>query len=206
MKKILLLVVLALIGVAAWYYFETRPKPDVETPQQQPLAVSKHSAAFNQSVSTLLDHYYALSEALVNWDSTAVTSHAVSLKNSIDSIAFGELQKDTLIYETALTYKEPVLKNVNVIAGTATLNEKRLEFNKLTQNMYDLLRTINYDAETVYVQQCPMAFNDTETGTWLSDKEEIRNPYLGKHHPKYKAGMLACGEVKETLNATAASN
>ena len=203
MKKIFLLVVLALLGVAAWYFFETRQKPDVETPQQQPLAVSKYSSAFNGSVDRLLEHYYAVSEAFVNWDSNAVTGHAAAMQASVDSVAFTELQKDTVIYQTAVTYKEPILKNTAIIAGNAPLDKKRLAFNSLSQNMYDLLRTINYDNNTIYVQQCPMAFNDEETGTWLSKTEGIRNPYLGKHHPKYKAGMLECGETKEALNGPA---
>lgn len=205
MKKLFLLVVLALLGVAAWYFFETRKKPDVETPHQQPLAVSKYSAAFNSSVDSLLEHYYAVSEALVNWDSNAVTGHAAAMLASVNSVAFTELKKDTVIYETAVTYKEPIQKNGAVLAGNASLDKKRLAFNALSQNMYDLLRTINYDNKTIYVQQCPMAFNDEETGTWLSKTEGIRNPYLGKHHPKYKAGMLECGETKEALNPVAAN-
>ena len=42
MKKILLLVVLALIGVAAWYFFETRQKPEVETQQTQAQPVLRY--------------------------------------------------------------------------------------------------------------------------------------------------------------------
>ncbi|MGV3657493.1 MAG: DUF3347 domain-containing protein [Chitinophagaceae bacterium] len=200
MKKILLLVVLALIGVAAWYFFETRQKPEVETQQTQALAVSQYSDTFNVSVQKMLDDYYAMSEAFVNWDSAAVTSHANQMQQSLENVAFGELQKDSMIYETAISYKEPFNKNIATIAGNNNLEQKRVAFNNLSQSMYDLLRTIRYDNQKVYVQQCPMAFNDTETGTWLSKEEEIRNPYLGKHHPKYKAGMLACGEVKETLD------
>ena len=203
MKKILLLVVLALIGVAAWYYFETRPKPEVETQQTQALVVSQYSDSFNTSVQNMLDHYYALSEAFVNWDSAAVTSHAGQLQQSFSNLALTELQKDSMIYETAASYKEPFNKSIATIAGTNNLEQKRLAFNSLSQNLYDLLRTVRYDNQKIYVQQCPMAFNDTETGTWLSKEEDIRNPYLGKHHPKYKAGMLECGEVKETLDFAA---
>lgn len=203
MKKILLLVVLALIGVAAWYYFETRPKPEVETQQTQALVVSQYSDSFNTSVQNMLDHYYALSEAFVNWDTAAVTNHAGQLQQSFSNLALTELQKDNMIYETAASYKEPFNKNIATIAGNNSLEQKRLAFNSLSQNLYDLLRTVRYDNQKIYVQQCPMAFNDTETGTWLSKEEDIRNPYLGKHHPKYKAGMLECGEVKETLDFAA---
>jgi hypothetical protein len=62
------------------------------------------------------------------------------------------------------------------------------------------MRTIRYDESKIYLQECPMAFHDTAHGIWLSSKAEIRNPYLGLHHPKYKSGMLKCGETKDTLN------
>ncbi|HUQ96340.1 MAG TPA: hypothetical protein VM010_01660, partial [Chitinophagaceae bacterium] len=78
--------------------------------------------------------------------------------------------------------------------------EKRHAFHSFSQNLYDLLRTIKYDGATVYLQQCPMAFNETEEGLWLSKTEKIRNPYLGLHHPKYKGGMISCGETKDVLH------
>ncbi len=45
-----------------------------------------------------------------------------------------------------------------------------------------------------------MAFNDTESGIWMSAQSDIRNPYLGTKHQKYKSGMLHCGETKDSLN------
>ena len=199
MKKIFLLLFLAVAGVVIWYFLVTRKKPDVETPHQQPIAVSQHSDAFNQSVNQALSNYFTLSESFVNWDSTAVTQQAISLKTSLDSLNFNELQKDTAIYQTATSYKDIFQNDLQVMAGNNNLEEKRLSFNTFSQNLYDLLRTIQYDHHKVYLQQCPMAFNDTETGIWLSNTEAIRNPYLGLHHPKYKSGMLECGETKETL-------
>lgn len=200
MKKIILLVVLALLGVATWYFFVTRPKPDVETPKQQALVVSRHSEAFNQSISDVLNMYYDLSEAFVNWDTAAVTVRANALKTGLDGLKLDELKKDTAIYQTAVSFQEAFTKDIATLTGPNDLNTKRLAYHSFSQNFYDLLRAIQYDNQKVYVQQCPMAFNDTETGVWLSKTENIRNPYLGLHHPKYKGGMLECGEVRETID------
>jgi hypothetical protein len=79
------------------------------------------------------------------------------------------------------------------------MEDKRRSFHSLSQNIFDLLRTIRFDAAKVYLQECPMAFNDTEAAIWLSNKTEIRNPYLGLHHPRYQSGMLNCGDVKDSL-------
>jgi hypothetical protein len=43
----------------------------------------------------------------------------------------------------------------------------------------------------LYVEYCPMAFDD-KGASWLSSSKEIRNPYFGDK-------MLTCGEVKETI-------
>lgn len=87
------------------------------------------------------------------------------------------------------------------MASAAGMEQKRRAFHTVSQNMYDLLRTVQYDAETVYLQECPMAFNDDETGNWLSNTADIRNPYLGLHHPRYKNGMLECGETKDSIGS-----
>jgi hypothetical protein len=50
-----------------------------------------------------------------------------------------------------------------------------------------------------------MAFNDNEAAIWLSKTPQIRNPYLGLHHPRYKSGMIDCGETKDSLRFGVAS-
>jgi hypothetical protein len=46
-----------------------------------------------------------------------------------------------------------------------------------------------------------MAFNENEPANWISNSQEIINPYLGKNHPKHKGTMLHCGEVKDSIIA-----
>ncbi len=72
----------------------------------------------------------------------------------------------------------------------------------ISELMYpSFLKTVNYEGPKLFLQNCPMAFNDTESANWISNSEEIVNPYLGKNHPKYKGGMLHCGEIKDTIKA-----
>jgi hypothetical protein len=200
MKKWLLLVLLAVAGVVLWFVLVTNKKPKDETPKDQPIAVSRYSAAFNQSIDTFLNAYYALSEAFVNWDSTAVNTRANTLTQNLQGLKWNDLEKDTIIYQTAATYIDNLKNGMTELRSTADLTTKRHSFHNLTQNLYDLLRTIKYDGTKVYLQQCPMAFNDTEEGLWLSKTEAIRNPYLGLHHPKYKSGMISCGETKDKID------
>jgi hypothetical protein len=200
MKKLLLLVGLAILGTASWYLWETRKTPKDETPEQMPVAVSKYGSDFIASVDSALNDYYILSESLVRWDSTHVNGNAEELKKSIREIEFKELKKDTLIHQTAVSYSETLQSNLDAFIQKKDLTAKRQSFNSLSQNLYDLLRTIRYDGGKVYLQECPMAFYDTVPGIWLSKTAPIRNPYLGLYHPKYKSGMLECGETKDSLH------
>ncbi|HEX2534874.1 MAG TPA: DUF3347 domain-containing protein [Chitinophagaceae bacterium] len=204
MKKWMMLLALAVIGVATWFIFVTRKKPDNElTPRQQPLAVSRHSATFNESVNNALEAYYGLSEALVNWDSAAADSRAGDLDRRLEAIQLEELRKDTAgIFESAEGSLSNVRNDAQAFGKQAGLTEKRRRFHQLSNNLYDFLRVIRYDAAGVYLQQCPMAFNDDETAQWISASaadEARRNPYLGVKDPKYGRGMLACGETIDSL-------
>lgn len=201
MKKFFLLIFLALAGVLTYYLlYSKKNKPADETPKQQPLAVSQHSNVFNASARKAMESYYNLSESFVNWDSAGVRANAVALKDNIIAIQFDELKKDSAIYQTAVSSVERLNKDLDIIVKQKNLVTSRKAFHSFSQNLYDLLKTVRYDESTIYYQECKMAFNDTERGIWLSKTSGIRNPYLGMQHPKYKSGMLECGETKDSLD------
>lgn len=204
MKKLLLLVVLALVGYGAWYFLSVRNRPKDETPRLQPVAVSKHSLAFNNNMKELLNGYYSLSEALVNWDSASISGKSGDLVKTLDGTNFDEMASDTAIHQTAVSYIDMLKGDLSTIQNEGNLEAKRRSFHSFSQNFFDLLRVVRYDASKIYLQECPMAFNDTEPGLWLSATEAIRNPYLGTRHPKYGKGMLVCGENKDVLDFTGA--
>ncbi|RPD51647.1 DUF3347 domain-containing protein [Paracnuella aquatica] len=199
MKKIALLVVLALIGVFAWYYWETKPKPDQEVNLVKPVKASQHSAVFNKSVDSVLQAYYVLSETLVAWDSAKLAPATEKLQKELAGLKLQELQQDSALFTSALAHLKTVQNQTAAFGSANGLEAKRRTFHELSGNLYNLLHTVKYDASKVYLQECPMAFNDEETGNWISQTADIRNPYLGLHHPRYKSGMLQCGEVKDSL-------
>lgn len=165
---------------------------------------SKYSAAFNQSVQSAMDVYYNLTEAFVNWDSVKATSLASVLTAKLDSVQLNEIKADTSLYSKAETNIANVKSDLTGMMAATGIATKRHAFNALSDHLYQFLRDVKYDRQKLYLQECPMAFNDVEPGLWLSAKESIRNPYLGLHHPYYKSGMLECGETKEIVNFTGA--
>jgi len=200
MRKYLWIVALVVAGAGIYFLaFRKEEAPTSDAGKQKPLAQSKHSASFNAAVSRAMEDYSAVSESYVNWDSAGLGGRIDALQASLDALAFEELRKDTAIYETAVSYKENFRNDLAAMRQAPNLTESRRSFHSLSQNVYDLLRTIRYDASPVYLQECPMAFNDQEAAVWLSKTSAVRNPYLGLYHPRYKAGMLNCGEPKDSL-------
>ncbi len=204
MKKVfLILLVLILIaaGYLLWVFKFRTGKRGPDGPDPVPLTVSKHSEVFNASVHTMLTVYYSLSEALVQWDTTAVTKYSNELKVSLDSLKIEELKKDTTgIYETALDPLNNARNETANILANPSLEAKRAAFNSLSENLRLLFIISRYDQEKIYWQECPMAFGEDQSGFWLSKTDSVRNPYLGTSHPTYKDGMLHCGAPKDTIN------
>ena len=83
------------------------------------------------------------------------------------------------------------------------LVKMRQDFHQVNQQLYALLKTINYKGNTVYWQKCPMAFDGDKEAYWLDAKsgDGKMNPYLGKNDPKFGSGMLHCGEEMDSVVA-----
>lgn len=163
---------------------------------------SSHSSEFNQSVGTMMNDYYALSEAFVNWDSLAVKERSSLMDKDLKRVKMTEFEKDSAQLKEA-NYR--LYQVQDHVFGIMTLNEitsQRRQFDSLSQALFAFLNSVKYDQEKIYQQKCPMAFNDAETATWLTNrgKDSIRNPYLGIKHPKYGKGMLECGENQSIID------
>lgn len=166
----------------------------------EPLKNSHYSEAFGSSIDSTLNAYYAMTTAFVNWDSVTVENQSIAFQAGLNGLKLDELKKDTLIYQTATDQIGNVNAELTGLIGEKTLAKKRESLNMVSQNLFDLLRTIRYDRHIIYFDECPMAFDDSKPGNWVSNHPKIQNPYLGLHHPHYGNGMVTCGEVKDSLN------
>lgn len=203
MKKVfaILGIIILLLAAYIWWVFNKGGKKRDKGPEPVALAVSKHSPAFNQSVQQVIDAYYRMTEAFVNWDEPEVTQHATTLKSALDSLKIEELKIDTTgIYESALDPLASAKNQAATIISAPSIDEKRAALNNLSENLRLLFIVVKYDQGKLYWQECPMALGEDQPAYWLSQTDAVRNPYLGTKHPKYKATMLTCGEPKDTIN------
>ncbi len=165
----------------------------VATKPNEPLTKSKNSPQFNQSFSQLTDAYFLLKENFITGNDTAIIATAKKLILAADSLQLKELKADSSIVETAKSFSQSLSAELKGLIGEKVLLQKRKSFNVVTDLVYNLIRTVQYDREVVYYQRCPMAFEEGDPNAfWLSKSSDIRNPY----HPKT---MLTCGEVVDSL-------
>ena len=203
MKRFLILLVLLIIALGMYFFYGKKESEKKVDTSEKPIKQSVHSPNFNKRIENAVDHYLAMKDAFVNADTAAVKMHASDFVQALDSINADEMKSDSgAVVETAKASIADIQSNIVSLLKQTDITEMRKDFSMATQIMYPaFFQSINYEGKKLYLQHCPMAFNDTEGADWLSYSDEIMNPYLGKKHPKYKAGMLHCGEIKDSVTA-----
>ena len=202
MKKILAIVILAIAAFCIyWFVFKNKGGGN-SGPKQQPLALKKHSEKFNKSIAETMNAYFEMKAAFVDGDTALAKESSRKFIQLLDSIPLAELKKDTAgIYDVAFNDYSNIKSNAASLLVQTDILEMRKDFGMVSENLYPFLRTINYEGEKMYWQNCPMAFGEDKGANWISNTKEIINPYLGKNHPEFKGTMLHCGEIKDTIKA-----
>jgi len=199
-KWVLVIIIVVLV---CFYWFFVRNNHKQEQPKEQPITLQKHSQAFNDNINKVVNSYLSLKDAFIDADTLQIKAKAVDFIAAINQIDTSEIKKDTAaVYETIMATIIDVRSNAESILNQTDITEMRRDFSSLTEMMFPVFfNAIKYEGPTLYLQNCPMAFNDTEPANWISKTKEIMNPYMGKKHPKYQSGMLNCGETIDTIKA-----
>ena len=202
MKRILLGILLLIIAIVVFYWYKFSHTGGGDSgPKQPPLALKKHSPGFNKSIASMMKSYFNLKDAFVEADTIGIKENCRTFIGLLDSIPVNELKKDTVtIFETVLSNLNDIRLNAASLQKQTSITEMRQDFRMVSEILYpSFFRSINYEGDKMYWQNCPMAFGEGKEANWISNSEEIVNPYLGKKHPEFKATMLHCGEIKDTI-------
>lgn len=200
MKKfILLILAFIIVGLFAYKLLSDKPIKSVEK-KDEALKIGKNSSQFNTAFSEVLTEYYALKDALVDWDTVKADQAAYVLAAKADSLPVKTLKADSPIVMTAQSLDASISSEAKAFTGESGIEGRRRSFNVLTDQLYTLATAVQYDGQIIYHIRCPMAFKENEEGFWLSSTSQIVNPYLGNKHPVYKSKMLGCGEVTDSLD------
>lgn len=193
MKKIILAVLVIAVALLVYRMFSNKKNGKSEL-KPDPLAINKNTSIFNLSFDRLLSSYYTLKDALVESDTLKANQAAIEMIAYSDSLALKEIKGDStgVIRETALSFAGTISGSSKALALEKNIEAKRREFEMITEALWNLSRVVRYDGEKIYYLFCPMAFDD-KGAYWLSNKDEVRNPYFGNK-------MLTCGSIADSLD------
>lgn len=159
--------------------------PSAAAPVMQ-MEVSKQAKS---AVKQLFDLYFPLKDALVNDDLSTAKKQAADLKKVFDKTSMSLFKGDA--HNHWMNHSAAAVEALNKIAVAQDVEEARKYFKPLSGQMVALAKAFGPFGETVYVQHCPMADNNTGAD-WLSLDEQIHNPYFGEK-------MMKCGSVTATI-------
>ena len=153
--------------------------------------IGNNSDAFNTSFRSILNNYFNLKDQLIAEKDSGIAQSARALMIASDSLKLNELKADSNLINTARTYSDGISAELKGLLGETELLSKRRSFQMVSDQLYDLIRTVQYNQQILYHIYCDKAFDD-QGAYWISDKNEIKNPYLPQN-------ATVCGSIKDTV-------
>lgn len=200
MKKILAVAIAIVVLAATWFFFFRPKDKSISSAQSSATSEKTHSPEFNNQIATLINSYMAMKSAFVEADTSGIKTKTAGFIASADSLHLEELEeKDSSVFMAVQQNLSDIKANAKPILEESDISEMRHDFSMISENLYPFLKTIGYEGEKLYWQNCPMAFGENKPANWLSNNSEINNPYLGKKDPVYKSAMLHCGENMDSI-------
>lgn len=145
---------------------------------------------FKKQLNTVYDKYIILKNALVESNPEKAVEASAGMMQALTNIDMTLLKGDAhMLWMNSLPKLQKALTDIQ---ETKNLETHREAFVSLSDGLYKSVKSFGIDnSERIYYQYCPMAI-DNQGAYWLSEVEEINNPYFGEV-------MLRCGETREVL-------
>lgn len=146
-------------------------------------------ASVKAQINGFLTDYFALNQALIEDNQDGAKAAAKKLSGTISKFDMTNLAGEQMDFYHAQLPK--LTQSLKGMEESSDIEETRLELALLSEGMYALVKAYHPNESALYFQFCPMAKNG-EGASWVSNKSEIINPYMGQR-------MLKCGKTTETL-------
>lgn len=157
----------------------------VDAPDYREIA----NGAFRQGLNRLVADYIALKDAFVATDASQAIVRAGTMADQLAGIPSEMLTGEA--YDFWQKQKGALQSHLDQIRAVADVGQQRQQFEYISDVMIGLVRAFGSQQKQVYVQHCPMAFND-RGADWLAYEDQILNPYFGDQ-------MLRCGVVQDSI-------
>ena len=147
------------------------------------------SEEFKKQLQGVYDSYSSMKDAFVSSDADEVSLSAEKVKSSLQKVDMALLKGEA--HMTWMRYLEVLESEITTISTTSNISTQRISFAEFNNAFYESIKAFGLHQGMIYYQYCPMA-NGDKGAYWLSNIEEIANPYFGDE-------MLKCGETRETI-------
>ncbi|WP_426482695.1 DUF3347 domain-containing protein [Chryseobacterium sp. R2ACT005] len=155
-----------------------------ENDSEKDIKKSTVSSVF--SIKQIVEGYLPLKNALTKDDSKTASLEAKKLYSILKKQDGSKLNSEVKdILESAAENAEHIGEKSDDIA------HQREHLLSLSNDIADLIKEKGTDGLKLYQDFCPM-YNNGKGGTWISESEEIINPYEGQK-------MINCGSVKKVF-------
>ena len=146
---------------------------------------------FTAQLTDFVNQYFELKNNLVKSDFEAARSEATRVKAKLNSVDMKILDEDA--HKVWMMHHKELKKQIELFVKASNIAQQRRVFDPLSTRIIATVETFELNRERVYVTYCPMAIDD-KGAYWLSEIEQINNPYFGEM-------MLRCGEVKGVISS-----
>jgi Cu(I)/Ag(I) efflux system membrane fusion protein len=162
---------------------------DQQSIQQVSQAKMEAPQAFQQHLKGVVDDYLKVKNAFVESDNDKAQKAAAGLITRLSETKDSQLSAEAK--NSWQSYKKQMMSAAKQIQSTAGLAEQRKAFEELSMALNQSVEQFGIKGMKLYVQHCPMAFNN-KGADWMSSEKQISNPYFGDE-------MLRCGTNKRAL-------
>lgn len=146
---------------------------------------------FKSQLTDFTKLYFDLKNALVKSDFTTSKNTGGRVSQSLQAVDMKLL--DDQAHRQWMEKEDQLRKSIKAISKAKDIEEQRKHFETLSDALIESAELFGLTIDMVYVQFCPMAFDD-KGAYWLSEFEDIKNPYFGDM-------MLTCGEVTKKISS-----
>ncbi len=144
---------------------------------------------FRSDLESLFGIYFELKNTLADDDPETAMEQGHRLHQQLEETGEHSLEGEHHMFWME-RYGE-INESIRQYVQSDDMEEMRVHFEPLSEAFIETALTLGAIGQTWYVAYCPMVDGD-RGAYWLSEFEEILNPYFGSM-------MLRCGEVRETI-------
>ncbi|MEQ9217963.1 MAG: DUF3347 domain-containing protein [Cyclobacteriaceae bacterium] len=149
------------------------------------------STDFQNQLTDVYNASLKLANSFIAGEVEGISSSSQQVKAELGEVDMSLLKSSEAHMEWMMNLK--VMNTaLDKMTGSKDTKDQKAAYDSFNQSLFKSIKAFGITEGSVFYQYCPMAL-DSQGAYWLSNTEEIRNPYFG-------GNMLSCGSTKETVN------